>query len=270
MNVQQMPSPYVAAVIQGTPVPFDTARTLARIEEFVAAAAASEAKLVVFPEAFLGGYPKGHAFGSYVGGRTDGGRNAYRQYWEAAIDVPGPAVDALASIARGHGVYLVMGVIERAGGTLYCCALFFSPDGRYLAKHRKLMPTGAERLIWGYGDGSTMPVLDTPLGKLGAVICWENYMPMMRSAMYAKGIQIYCAPTADPRPSWTASMQHIAVEGRCYVLSSNQFLRRGDFPQDYACQLGNDPSTVIQPGEAASSILSDRFWQGRSLIRNPS
>ncbi|NIE82373.1 MULTISPECIES: nitrilase-related carbon-nitrogen hydrolase [unclassified Burkholderia] len=255
LNVE---APWIASVIQGTPIPFDQRRTLAKVNDLVASAASRKARLVVFPEAFVGGYPKGHVFGSYVGGRSDEGRDAYRQYWEAAIDVPGPCVDELAAIAGRHGVHMVIGVIERDAGTLYCCVLFFSATGAFLGKHRKLMPTGAERMIWGYGDGSTMPVLDTPLGKLGAVICWENYMPMMRTAMYAKGIQLYCAPTADSRPTWVASMQHIAIEGRCYVLASNQFLRRSDFPDTYTSLLGNDPEAVVQNG---GSCIVDPFGQ---------
>ncbi|WP_414440900.1 nitrilase-related carbon-nitrogen hydrolase [Burkholderia sp. 22PA0106] len=260
MSESNLESPWIAAVVQGTPVPFDQRRTLEKVDGLVASAVSQRARLVVFPEAFVGGYPKGHAFGSYVGGRSDEGRDAYRAYWEAAIDVPGPCVDALAAIAGRHGVHLVIGVIERDAGTLYCCVLFFGPGGHYLGKHRKLMPTGSERLIWGYGDGSTMPVLDTELGKLGAVICWENYMPMMRTAMYAKGIQLYCAPTADSRPSWVASMQHIAIEGRCYVLASNQFLRRSDYPAAYDSLFGDDPDAVVQAG---GSCIVDPF--GRIL-----
>lgn len=260
MNDSNIAAPWIAAVVQGTPVPFDLRRTLEKVDDLVATAVARDARLVVFPEAFVGGYPKGHTFGSYVGGRSDEGRDAYREYWEAAIDVPGPCVDELAAIAARHGVHLVIGVIEREAGTLYCCVLFFGPNGAYLGKHRKLMPTGAERLVWGYGDGSTMPVFDTALGKLGAVICWENYMPMMRTAMYAKGIQLYCAPTADSRPTWVASMQHVAVEGRCYVLASNQFLRRGDFPDAYPGVLGDDREAVVQAG---GSCIIDPF--GRIL-----
>jgi nitrilase len=146
-------------------------------------------------------------------------------------------------------------LIERDRGTLYCTVLFFSPDGAYLGKHRKIMPTASERLVWGFGDGSTMPVFDTPLGKIGAVICWENYLPLMRAAMYAKGIELYCAPTADPRDSWIASMRHIAVEGRCFVLSCNQFNRRRDFPSDYGA-LGDDPDAIVTRG---GSCIVDPF-----------
>jgi nitrilase len=129
--------------------------------------------------------------------------------------------------------------------------LFFGPDGSFLGKHRKLMPTAMERIIWGFGDGSTMPVFDTTLGKLGAVICWENYMPMLRMTMYSKGIQLYCAPTADDRDTWLSSMQHVALEGRCFVLTACQHLRRKNCPADYAAVHGNDPDTVIMRGGSA-------------------
>ena len=147
-----------------------------------------------------------------------------------------------------------LGVMEKDGGTLYCTVLFFGPDGALLGKHRKLMPTAMERLIWGFGDGSTLPVLDTPFGKLGAVICWENYMPLLRTAMYAKGVQIYCAPTADDRDTWVSTMQHVALEGRCFVLSACQYLTRGDCPDDYDAIQGDDPKTVLMRG--GSCIVS--------------
>src|SRR5215831_5089501 len=141
------------------------------------------------------------------------------------IDVPCPATARLGEAARAAGSWLVIGVIERDGGTLYCTALFFAPDGTLAGRHRKLMPTAMERLIWGFGDGSTLPVIQTGFGRVGAVICWENYMPLLRAAMYAKGVQLYCAPTVDDRESWPGSMRHIALEGRCFVLSACQFVR---------------------------------------------
>ena len=148
--------------------------------------------------------------------------------------MPGPATEPdRRGRPRRTASHLVVGVVERAGGTLYCTALFFGPDGALLGKHRKLMPTAMERLVWGYGDGSTLPVIDTPLGRIGAVICWENYMPLLRTAMYAKGVELYCAPTVDDRETWLPTMRHIALEGRCFVLSACQFLRRRDCPADY-------------------------------------
>jgi nitrilase len=213
-----------AAVIQAGSILYDTPATLAKAEQLTAEAAAKGAKLVVFPEAFIGGYPKGCDFGARVGSRTPEGRKQFRRYFESAIDVPGEATARLGEAARAHGVWLVTGVIERDGGTLYCTVLFFRPDGTLAGKHRKLMPTAMERLIWGFGDGSTMPVFETGFGRIGAVICWENFMPLLRAAMYAKGIQLYCAPTVDDRESWPGSMRHIALEGRCFVLSACQYV----------------------------------------------
>lgn len=248
-------SRFKVAVVQAAPVVFDRERTLKKVHKLAAEAAGAGAKLVVFPEAFVSAYPRGLDFGAVFGSRTDAGREQFRRYWESSVDVPGPAVDALSQTAKLCKVYLVIGVIERDRGTLYCTVLFFAPDGAYLGKHRKVMPTAMERLVWGFGDGSTLPVFDTPLGKVGAVICWENYLPLMRAAMYAKGIELYCAPTADPRDSWIASMRHIAVEGRCFVLSCNQFNRRRDFPADYPA-LGSDPDEVVTRG---GSCIVDPF-----------
>lgn len=150
--------------------------------------------------------------------------------------------------SRTVGLFVVIGVIEREQGTLYCTALFLDGERGVVAKHRKLMPTGGERLIWGFGDGSTLPVIETPLGRIGAVICWENYMPMLRMTMYDLGVTLYCAPTADDRDGWAATVQHIALEGRCYVLSACQHIKRRAYPNGFQSALGNDPDTVIMRG----------------------
>jgi len=249
-----MSETFVAAVVQAAPVPFDRERTLDKLRQLAADAARRGAKLALFPEAFVSAYPKGLDFGARVGMRTREGREDFRRYFDSAVDVPGPAVDFLGRVARENRLHLVVGVIEREIGTLYCTVLFFAPDGSYLGKHRKLMPTAMERLVWGFGDGSTLPVFDTPLGRLGAVICWENYMPLLRTAMYAKNIQLWCAPTADGRKTWIPTMQHVALEGRCFVFSCNQFTRRRDFPADYRAIQGDDPETVISEG--GSCIVS--------------
>ncbi|WP_063581178.1 carbon-nitrogen hydrolase family protein [Achromobacter ruhlandii] len=196
--------------------------TLERILAFEAEISASGAALVVMPEALLGGYPKGEIFGTRLGYRLPEGREAYARYYQNAIDVPGPETDALAALSQRTGASLVIGVIERTGSTLYCTALYFDPATGLAAKHRKLMPTGTERLIWGQGDGSTLPVLETAAGRVGGAICWENHMPLLRTAMYAKGVQIWCAPTVDERDIWQCSMRHIAHEGRCFVISACQ------------------------------------------------
>jgi nitrilase len=214
----------VASVVQAGSLLLDTPGTLEKLADLAATARAAGAQLAVFPEAFVGGYPKGLQFGTSLGIRTNAGREEFRAYFDSAIDVPSAETDFIGRIARENQLYLVTGVIERSGGTLYCTVLFFSPAGQLLGKHRKLMPTALERIVWGAGDGSTLTVLDTPIGKIGAVICWENYMPLLRTAMYAKGIELYCAPTVDDRDVWTASMRHIACEGRCFVLSACQYL----------------------------------------------
>jgi nitrilase len=244
------------AVVQASPVVFDRERTLEKLSALAREARQQGARLVLFPEAFVSAYPRGLDFGAVVGSRTEAGREDFRRYWESSVDVPGPAVDHLSRIARSNSIYLVVGVVERDAGTLYCTVLFFAPDGNFLGKHRKVMPTASERLVWGCGDGSTLPVFATSLGKLGAVICWENYMPLLRATMYSKGIELYCAPTADARDSWLATVRHIAVEGRCFVLSCNQFQRRRDFPADYHAMFGGDPDTVICRG---GSCIVDPF-----------
>jgi nitrilase len=248
-----------AAVVQAASVAFDRDGTLDRVEALAARAAAEGAELVVFPEAFVSGYPKGVSFGATVGIRARGGRDWFRRYHESGVDIPGPAVDRLAGIARRDAIHLVIGVIERDGGTLYCTVLFLGPDGSLLGTHRKVMPTAMERLIWGFGDGSTLTVVPTPLGRIGAVICWENYMPQLRLSMYGQGIELYCAPTVDDRETWLPTMRHIAIEGRCFVLSANQFARRSDYPADYPVGDG-DPDAVLIAG---GSCIVDPF--GRVL-----
>jgi nitrilase len=230
------PHPVVpAAVVQPRAFPFDTEGAVEEVLKRTAEAASAGARLVLFPEAFVGGYPWGLRFGTAVGGRTEAGKDTFRRYWESAITLPGPEADRMAEAAREAEVHLAVGVIERlagAGGTLFCTLATFGPDGQLAATHRKLKPTAAERLIWGEGDGSTLPVLHTPLGRIGGLICWENYMPLARAALYGKGVELYLAPTADDRDRWQSTLRHIAVEGRCFVLGCNQYVTRDRYPED--------------------------------------
>jgi nitrilase len=263
--------PFLAACVQATPVNFDVRSTLERVRALAADAAATGAKVVLFPEGFIGGYPRGASFGAVMGSRTPEGRDQFQSYHAAAVDVPGPVIDLLSKIAKENGVYLVIGVIERARGTLYCTVVFLDPIGSFLGKHRKLMPTAMERLVWGCGDGSTMPVFDSKVGRLGAVICWENYMPLMRMAMYGQGIQLYCAPTADQRPIWVTSMQHIAAEGRCFVLSTNQFAKRCDYPAAYVSNMPDDPEAIVCRGGACivnpfGELLAGPLWDREGIL----
>nr|AFK48411.1 unknown [Lotus japonicus] len=249
-----------ATVVQASTIFYDTPATLDKAERLLAEAAGYGSQLVVFPEAFIGGYPRGSNFGIIIGIRT----------------AKGPEVDRLAAMAGKYKVHLVMGVIERDGYTLYCTVLFFDSQGHYLGKHRKLMPTGMERAMWGFGDGSTIPVFETPLGKIGAAICWENRMPLLRTAMYAKGVEIYCAPTADAREVWQASMTHIALEGGCFVLSANQFCRRKDYPPppEYVFAGTEEdltPDSVVCAGGSViisplGNVLAGPNYEGEALI----
>ncbi|GAA1514350.1 nitrilase-related carbon-nitrogen hydrolase [Kribbella lupini] len=242
-----MTSVVVAAVQAGSTL-FDTPATLAKAERYLREAASAGARLVVLPEAFLGGYPKGLDFGVTVGSRSPEGRDVFRRYYDAAVALTGPEIERLAELAAELRIHVVAGVIERDGGTLYCTAVFLDPVDGLVAKHRKLMPTAAERFLWGQGDGSTLPAVRTPVGVLGAAICWENYMPLLRQTMYSKGVELWCAPTVDDREQWQATMRHIALEGRCFVISANQYLTRADLPDDVHPIQGDAPDTVLIDG----------------------
>jgi len=211
---------------------FNTEATLQRVERMCRLAAAACARLLVLPEALVGGYPKGLTFGATVGNRTDEGRNLFLRYWNSAIECPGAETEMLAGWAKELDLHIVIGVIERGGNTLFCTSLVFSPSAGLIAKHRKLMPTAMERLLWGLGDGSDIGAVDTEIGRIGVAICWENYMPLYRQFLYEQGVQLWCAPTVDSREIWQASMRHIAYEGRCFVLSACQTLTRDDWPDD--------------------------------------
>ncbi len=251
------------AVVQAAPVLFDREATLKKTCRLIGEAAANQVELILFPESFIPAYPRGLSFGTVVGSRSPEGRLTWERYWANSVEVPGPVTEALGEAAREAQAYLVIGVTERdrdfGGGTLYCTTLYFGPDGRLLGKHRKLKPTAAERLVWGEGDGSTLTAIQTPLGVLGGLICWENYMPLARMAMYAKGVQIYLAPTADSRDAWQASLRHIALEGRCFVLGCNQFVTKAMYPPDLVGidDLASQPEIMCRGGSVIVSPLGE-------------
>jgi nitrilase len=258
-------------VVQAGAVPFDAAGCIDKAVRLTAEAAAAGAKVILFPEAFVGGYPKGLNYGLVVGARDAAGREEFRLYLEQAIDVPGPETMRLGEAAAAAHSYVVMGVIERDMGTCYCTVLFFGPEGGLLGKHRKLMPTALERMIWGFGDGSTLTAIESPYGRIGSVICWENYMPMLRMAMYSKNIALYCAPTADDRDTWLPSMRHVALEGRCFVLTACQFLRKRDFPATVRVSLGDSLDAILMRGGSAiisplGKVLAGPHFEGETIL----
>ena len=266
-----MSNSFKVAVIQAASLPQDSLATARKAVTLIQEAATQGAKVMVFPEAYLGGYPKGNTFGAPIGMRKAEGRDAFAQYHNQAIRLDGEEVRLIAQVAEETETVVVMGCIEADGGTLYCTVLYFNGSKGFVGKHRKLMPTAGERLIWGFGDGSTMSVIDTEYGRIGAVICWENYMPMLRMYMYSQGVALYCAPTADDRDTWIPSMRHVALEGRCYVLTACQHLRRDAYPQDFECALGDAPETVLMRGDSAiigplGEVLAGPDFEGETIL----
>lgn len=251
------------AVVQAAPVLFDRDATLDRVEALAERAAGQGARLVVFPEAFIPAYPRGLSYGVVVGERRAWGRYLWQITWDNAVAVPGPSTERLADLAARLQMYLSIGVIERdvafSGGTLYCSLLLFSPEGRLLIRHRKLKPTGSERLIWGEGDGSDLVVAETSVGRVGGLICWENYMPLARMALYGQGVEIYLAPTADSRDTWQATLRHIACEGRCFVLGCNQYVTKEMYPADLPGveELADAPDVMCRGGSAIITPMGD-------------
>jgi nitrilase len=260
------------AVVQAAGKLFDLPAGLQKMKKLVAEAAGKNAELILFPEAFIGGYPRGLGFGTVVGSRSAGGRNQWLDYWQHALEIPSPEMETISEWAATYKVYIVAGMIERdhTGSTLYCSMAYWGPDGQLLHRHRKLKPTASERLIWGEGDGSDLRVLDTPLGRIGGLICWENYMPMARMALYEQGIQIYLAPTADARDTWQASMQHIACEGRCYVLACNQYVEKSDYPERYQSEISALPNVLCRGGsvivDPLGQVLAGPLWDQEGIL----
>ena len=242
-------------VVQATPFLFDAAKTLQAVKKWIEKASQEKCQLVLFPEAFIPGYPRGMDFGTVVGKRTEKGKKQWQNYWENSIEVPGTYTEKLGDLARENSIYLAIGISERdlTSKSLYCTLLYFNPEGKLLGKHRKIKPTGSERIIWGEGDGSTLTTVNSRIGKIGGLICWENYMPSARMAMYSKGIEIYLAPTADNRESWLTALKHIAAEGRCYVLGANQYVVQNHYPPPLQKEI-REENEVMSPG--GSVIIS--------------
>ncbi|MDF9867476.1 nitrilase [Bacilli bacterium PM5-3] len=222
------------AIIQAAPVLFDMEKTVAKVISLVKKAADQGAKLIVFPESFIPCYPRGMTFGFAVGSRTEEGREDWVRYNNNSFSADGKEAKLIGDIAKECGVYVSIGVTEKEENTatLYCSNFIFSDTGEIVGRHRKLKPTGTERCIWGEGDGSTLDIVKTPYGKMSSLICWENYMPLARASVYQEGVSIYLAPTADSRDTWQHTIRHIAIEGRCFVLSCNQFVTKGMYPID--------------------------------------
>ncbi len=248
---------YKVAVVQSAPILFDKDKTIEKLDRQIEEAASNKAELILFPEVIIPGYPRGLSFGTVVGSRSNEGRDQFLNYWKNAIEVPGPETETLAKMARKAKAFVVVGVTEKdkLSDTLYCTLIYLSPEGQLLGKHRKIKPTAAERILWGEGDGKDLTVYETSHGKIGGLICWENYMPLARTALYEQGIEIYLAPTADCRASWQATMEHIACEGRCYVLGCNQYVTKDQYSPSLQPEIKDQPSLMCSGGGVIVSPL---------------
>ncbi len=251
-------------VQQAAPVLFQAEATVKKVESlFETDIGPRRPDLVLFPEAFVPAYPRGLSFGAVVGSRSRAGRELWLRYWNNAVDVPGPSTERFGALARTFRTHLAIGVIERQGhvrgGTLYCTVLLFNQDGTLVGRHRKIKPTGTERIIWGEGDASTLDVVETRIGKIGTLICWENYMPEARLHLYRQGVELYLAPTADSRDAWQATMRHIACEGRCFVLGCNQYVTKTMYPDDLPCrdELSLQPDVLCRGGSVIVSPMGE-------------
>jgi len=246
-------------LVQDSPVFFDKEKTIDKLEELVIKYAKASSDLIVFPESFIPGYPRGFTFGTSVGRRTPAGRKLYAEYYRNSLDIHSKDFKRLEEVSKSQNVYLVIGATERKSenGSLYCSMLYISPTSGLLGVHRKIKPTGAERLIWAEAGGESLVTFDTRIGKLGGLICWENYMPLARMSMYRKGVEIYIAPTADARKNWISTMQHIALEGRCFVLGCNQYFSKSMLPDPYQPLVKNEPDILCRGGSVIVSPLGE-------------
>ncbi len=259
-------------VVQATPALFDIEKTVQLVIEWIDKGAKEGCELLLFPESFIPCYPRGLDFGAVIGKRTDKSRNQWLDYWENSLEIPSQYLTEISlAIKRAH-IFVALGVTEKEsiGGSLHCTLLYFNSDGTLLGKHRKLKPTGLERYIWAESDGSTLVSFDTQIGKIGGLICWENYMPLARMSMYKQGVEIYLAPTADSRSAWQSTMLHIALEGRCFVLAANQFVQKSDYPARYLKELDGEPEILCSGGSVIISpmgeILAGPLWNAEGLL----
>lgn len=262
------------AVVQAAPVMFDKDACVEKAVKLIEEAAANGAELIVFPELFIPCYPYGMTFGFTVGSRNKDGRVDWKRYYDNSILVPGAETDKLAEAAKKAGAYVSIGVSERCeeSATLYNTNLFFSPEGELTTVHRKLKPTGSERVVWGDANKGYFPVLDTPWGPMGSMICWESYMPLARVALYQKGITLYISPNTNDNEEWQATIRHIAIEGHCYFINCDMFFTRDMYPKDLLCpeEIARLPEIVCRGGSCVvdpyGHYETEPLWDAEGII----
>jgi len=259
--------PVKVACVQAEPVILDRAATIDKLAQLAAEAADGGAKLALFPEAFIPVYPSSR-WARHLTHWDGNAKEVFGRLAQQSLRIPGPDVDRIAEIAQEHGLWLAVGANELDRGTIYNVLLLFSPAGELVLHHRKLVPTNHERLVWGPGDGNGLEAVETTLGKVGGLICWENLMPLARFALYESGVEIYLAPTADDSEEWHVSMQHIARESRAYLLSCCVFQRASSFPPEVqlaegAELVGRGGSAILAPD---GSYLAGPLWDEEGIL----
>ena len=261
------------AVVQAAPVMFDKTACIEKALKLINECTANGAELIVFPELFIPGYPYGMTFGFRVGSRNADGRKDWKAYYDNSILANGPEMPQLIEKAKEQGIYLSIGYSERDAvtGTLYNSNMMIALDGTAM-NHRKLKPTGSERVVWGDADRDYFPVMETPWGPMGNLICWESYMPLARVTLYQKGISLYISPNTNDNPEWQDTIRHIAIEGHCYFINCDMFFTRADYPKtasadeeiaklpEIACRGG---SCVVDP---FGHVVSDTIWDQEGII----
>jgi nitrilase len=258
--------PTRVACVQAEPIVLDRAATIEKLADLVAEAAVGGARLALFPEAFIPVYPS-NRWVRYLAGGGDA-KPVFGRLARESIRIPGPDSDRLGEIAREHGLWLAVGASELDGGTIYNALLIYSPAGELVLHHRKLMPTNHERLVWGLGDGKGLDAVETDLGRVGGLICWENLMPLARFALYQSGVEVYVAPTADDSDDWHVSIRHIARESRSFVLSCCVFQRASTYPADVPLAEGEElvargGSAVLAPD---GTYLAGPLWDEEGIL----
>ena len=269
-----MREPVTVACAQIEPVIFDRDATIEKLARTASDAAGNGAGLVVFPEAVVPAYPSSTWAKALAGWSEDGAKEAFALLAREAVEVPGPAERRLGEIAREHELWLVTGVTERdprRAGTLYNTLLYHGPDGELALRHRKLVPTNHERLVWGPGDGGGLETVETPYGRLGGLICWENYMPLARFALYESGVELYVASTADDSEAWQATLVHIARESRAFVIAPSHFQRAASYPDDFPLRRLLEGQDVIGRGGSAilgpdGAYLAGPLWDEEGVL----
>ncbi len=261
------------ALVQAEPVMFDKKASLDKALSLIDEATSNSAELIVFPELFIPGYPIGMNFGFSVGKRTEAGREDWKKYCDASVVVGETEFSRLSEAAKKGKTYISIGFSERDAvcGTLYNSNAIFEPDGSFKV-HRKLKPTGSERLVWGDADEGYFPITQTPWGPIGSLICWESYMPLARVALYEKGITIYISPNTNDNPEWQATIQHIAIEGKCYFINADMIVRKSSYPKGLNEQsaIDNLPDMVCSGGSCIidpfGHYVTEPVWNEETII----